>query len=174
MSDFAKTTALFRSIIKQYECFCLQTVEIEDEIIIVKLDLDTKTTEPHRMNLIVMLNTQTEMLTMYARVVFEIVPHKVSSILSIVNSIQFSVFEKDYICHPLYVGPAPDGKHHNFYVTTNQRFVGKFINHRPDTETVRSCEQLLRQFVNAYGIIVNTFSSEFIGERIVSKRRWMN
>ena len=174
MSDFAKTTALFRSIIKQYEHFCIQSVEIENEIITVTIDLDTTSAEPHRINLMVMLNTQTEILTMYARVVFELESTQVSSILSIVNGVQFSVFQEDYVCSPVYIGPAPDGKSHNFYVTANQIFIGKFINNRPDTDTVRSCEALIKKFVSGYGVIFNTLYREFHGKETVSKRRRMN
>ncbi len=174
MSDFAKTTALFRSIIKQYECFCIQSVEIENEIITVTIDLDTASAEPHRMNLVVMLNTQTEILTMYTRVVFELETTQVSNILSIVNGVQFSVFQEDYVCSPVYIGPAPDGRCHNFYVTSNQIFIGKFINNRPDTDTVRVCEALIKKFVSGYGVIFNTLYREFHGKETVSKKRKMN
>lgn len=171
MSDFAKTTALFRSIIRQYECFCLQSVEVCDEIVSVALDLDSKSDEPHRLNLMVMLDTKTEILTMYTRIVFAIDSKNISKILSVVNGVQFAVFEGDYICSPVYIGPAPDGKHHNFYVTTNQRFVGHFVNNRPDTATVRNCEALIKAFVHGYTIIFNTLFREFKGE---DKRKKMN
>lgn len=175
MSDFAKTTALFRSINKQYECYSLQAVEISDEIIYVTLDIDTKSKEPHRVNLAVMLDSETEVLTMYTRVVFAVEPRHVSSILTVINNVQYSVFEKDSICYPIYLGPAPDGNHHNFYVMMNQHFSGQFVGNRPDEKTSKKCEKLLQLFLQGYIIIFNTLYCEFrTKERATSSKQMMN
>lgn len=174
MCDYTKTTALFRSIIKQYECFCIESVEIVDETITVTLSIDSKNKEPYSMKLFVALNTRTEMLTMHTKVIFYVEPNKVSKILSTVNSVQFSVFTNEGICYPIYLGPMQDGKHHQFFVTTSQRFPTNFVNNRPDVATVSSCQALINLFVTEFTIIFNTLYPALGSKEATEKRKWVN